>query len=96
MREEPRLTAVRVRELIAELGFRGGQTIVDEYVRELRPFYLPRPRTFQCTSYRLASGYRSGDRLAPSYETANASTVACALRLSAAQDAAEDGGDAGR
>ncbi|MDQ4130548.1 MAG: IS21 family transposase [Actinomycetota bacterium] len=51
--EDPRLSAVRVRELIEPLGFRGAQTIVNEYVRELRPLYLPR-RTFQRTSYRPA------------------------------------------
>ena len=48
---DPRLSAVRVRELIEPLGFDGGQTIVNEYVRELRPLFLPR-RTFQRTVYR--------------------------------------------
>jgi Mu transposase-like protein len=51
LREDPRLPAVRVRELIEPLGFNGGQTIVDEYVRELRPLFAPR-RTFQRTVYR--------------------------------------------
>ncbi len=49
--EDPRLPATRVRELIAEAGFQGGQTIVDVYLREVRPPFLPR-RTFQRTSYR--------------------------------------------
>ena len=49
--EDPRLPATRVRELIAEAGFQGGQTIVDVYLREVRPLFLPR-RTFQRTSYR--------------------------------------------
>jgi transposase len=51
LRADPRLSAVRVRELIELLGFVGGQTIVNEYVREVRPLFLPR-RTFQRTVYR--------------------------------------------
>ena len=42
LREEPRLPGVRVRELIGELGYEGGQTIVDAYLREVRPLFLPR------------------------------------------------------
>jgi transposase len=51
LRRDPRLPAVRVRELIEPLGFVGGQTIVNDYVREVRPLFLPR-RTFQRTLYR--------------------------------------------
>ncbi len=51
LRQEPRLPGVRVRELIAPLGFVGGKTIVDDYLREVRPLFL-RPRTFQRTVYR--------------------------------------------
>jgi transposase len=51
LRSEPRLPGVRVRELIAEAGYRGGQTILDDYLRELRPLYLP-ARTYQRTLYR--------------------------------------------
>jgi transposase len=50
--EEPRLPGVRLRELIAELGYAGGKTILDDYLREVRPLFLPRPRTFQRTCYR--------------------------------------------
>jgi transposase len=39
-----------IRERITELGFAGGKTIVDDYVRELRPVFSP-PRTFQRTHY---------------------------------------------
>ncbi len=39
------MTAQRIRELIAPLGFVGGKTIVDDYVREARPFFLA-PRTY--------------------------------------------------
>ena len=49
--EEPKLPATRVRELIEPLGFEGRQTIVDVYVREVRPLFLPL-RTFQRTRYR--------------------------------------------
>jgi transposase len=52
LREEPRLPGVRLRELIGELGYVGGKTIVDDYLREVRPLVLPRPRTFQRTLYR--------------------------------------------
>ena len=50
--EQPRLPGVRVRELLSELGYGGGKTILDDYLREVRPLFLPRPRTFQRTSYR--------------------------------------------
>jgi len=49
--EEPRLPGVRLRELIAEVGYAGGQTILDDYLREVRPLYLP-ARTYQRTLYR--------------------------------------------
>jgi transposase len=52
LREEPRLPGTRVRELIAEQGYAGSKTILDDYLREVRPLFLPRPRTFQRTSYR--------------------------------------------
>jgi transposase len=52
LREDPRLPTVRIHELIAELGFEGGKTLVYDYVAELRPLYAPRPRAFQRTVYR--------------------------------------------
>ena len=52
LRDDPKLPAQRVRELICQLGFDGGKTLVDDCVREVRPLFLPRPRTFQRTSYR--------------------------------------------
>jgi transposase len=52
LREEPRLPATRVRELIEPLGYRGGQTILNVYLREVRPLFAPPPRTFQRTLYR--------------------------------------------
>jgi transposase len=41
---DPRLSGQRVRELIAPLGFEGGQTIVDDYGREVRPCSCRRGR----------------------------------------------------
>jgi transposase len=52
LREEPRLPGKRVRELLEEQGYAGSKTILDDYLREVRPLFLPRPRTFQRTSYR--------------------------------------------
>jgi transposase len=51
LRADPRLTGQRIRELIAPLGYAGGKTIVDDYLREVRPLFDP-PRTFQRTVYR--------------------------------------------
>jgi transposase len=51
LREEPGMPGQRIRELLCELGFEGGKTIVDDYVREVRPLFDP-PRTFQRTIYR--------------------------------------------
>lgn len=48
---DPKLPGQRVRELIAPLGFVGGKTIVDDYLREIRPIFDP-PRTYQRTVYR--------------------------------------------
>jgi hypothetical protein len=48
---DPRIPSQRLRELAAELGYEGGKTIFDEWVREVRPRYL-RPRTYQRTLYR--------------------------------------------
>ena len=50
--DDPRLPGQRIRELIEPLGFVGGKTIVDDYLREVRPLFLPPPRTFQRTIYR--------------------------------------------
>jgi transposase len=52
LRADPRLPGKRVRELLEEQGYAGGKTILDDYLREVRPLFLPRPRTFQRTSYR--------------------------------------------
>src|SRR4051794_9530053 len=53
LQEDPRIPAKRIRELIEALGYAGGKSILDDYVRELRPLYAPR-RTYQRTIYRPA------------------------------------------
>jgi len=51
LRSDAKLTGVRVRELIEPLGYAGGKSIVDDYLREMRPLFAPK-RTFQRTIYR--------------------------------------------
>jgi transposase len=50
--DEPTLSGVRILEEIQTLGYAGGKTILDDRLRELRPRYLPPPRSFQRTVYR--------------------------------------------
>jgi transposase len=52
LKDDPRLPGQRVRELIEPLGYAGSKTIVDDYLREVRPLFLPAPRMFVRTSYR--------------------------------------------
>ena len=51
LRRDPRMPGVRVRELIEPLGFDGGKSIVDDYLREVRPLFV-KTRTHQRTLYR--------------------------------------------
>lgn len=51
LRSDHRLPGTRIRELIAELGYEGGKTILDNHLREVRPRFVPR-RTYQRTVYR--------------------------------------------
>jgi transposase len=51
LREDPGIQSLRLREMASELGYRGGKTIFDDYVREIRPRFVVR-RTFQRTIYR--------------------------------------------
>ena len=51
LKDDAAMPGQRIRELIAPLGFAGGKTIVDDYLREVRPFFVDR-RTFQRTVYR--------------------------------------------
>jgi len=51
LKDDPKLSGVRVREEIEPLGFDGSKTIVDDYLREVRPIFL-KLRTHQRTVYR--------------------------------------------
>ena len=51
LREDPAIQSQRLREIAGELGYEGGKSIFDDYVREVRPRFV-RPRTFQRTIYR--------------------------------------------
>jgi transposase len=52
LKKNSRLTGVRVRELLEPLGCTASKTVVDDYLREVRPLFGPPPRTFQRTVYR--------------------------------------------
>lgn len=52
LKDDATLTGVRVRELLEPLGCTAGKTVVDDYLREVRPLFAPTPRTFQRTVYR--------------------------------------------
>jgi len=51
LREDPTIPSQRLREMAVELGYAGGKTIFDDFVREVRPRFQRR-RTFQRTIYR--------------------------------------------
>ena len=51
LRDHEGITNTRIRELIEEDGYRGSKTILDTYLRELRPVLCP-ARTYQRTIYR--------------------------------------------
>ncbi len=52
LKADPKLPGVRVRELLEPLGCTVCKTIVDDYLREVRPLFAPPARTFQRTVYR--------------------------------------------
>jgi transposase len=52
LRDDPKLPGVRVRELLEPLGCTVCKTVVDDYLREVRPLFAPPPRAFQRTVYR--------------------------------------------
>jgi transposase len=51
LRDDPEIESQRIRELLAEQGYEGGKTITDDYVREVRRFFVEQ-RTYQRTIYR--------------------------------------------
>ena len=52
LKADPKMPGVRVRELLEPLGCTASKTVVDDYLREVRPLFAPAPRTFQRTVYR--------------------------------------------
>lgn len=53
LKADPKVPSQRLRELAGEIGYEGGKTVFDDYVREVRPRFLVK-RTFQRTIYRPA------------------------------------------
>jgi transposase len=51
LQTDPKIPGKRIRELIEPLGYEGSKTILDDYLREVRPLF-ERRRTFQRTVYR--------------------------------------------
>ena len=51
LQADPLIQSLRLREMAVELGYVGGKTIFDDFVREIRPRF-ERLRTFQRTIYR--------------------------------------------
>jgi len=51
LQTDPRIQSQRLREMAGELGYEGGKSIFDDFVREVRPRFQVR-RTFQRTVYR--------------------------------------------
>jgi transposase len=83
-----------VRELLAEHGYAGGKTILNDYLREVRPRHLPGLGPFQRTVYRPGEILRV-DRFAPGRpvsvghgQTRKASVVLATLGYSRATSAA--------
>ena len=61
LREDPEIESQRIREILQALGYDGGKTITDDYLREVRPYFLDQ-RTYQRTVY------RPGELLLPALE----------------------------
>ena len=51
LRKDPKMPGVVIREKLEPLGCDASKTVVDDYLREVRPLFLP-ARTFQRTIYR--------------------------------------------
>ena len=66
LRDDPKLPGQRVRELIAPLGFDGGKTIVDDYLREVRPLFAP--RAADVSAHGLSARARSASSISGSRE----------------------------
>jgi transposase len=51
LRADPTIQSLRLREMATDLGYEGGKSIFDDFVREVRPRFVVK-RTFQRTIYR--------------------------------------------
>jgi transposase len=51
LQADPSIQSLRLREMAGELGYEGGKSIFDDFVREVRPRFVVK-RTFQRTVYR--------------------------------------------
>lgn len=65
---DPKLPVMRVGELLEPLGCRTCQTVVDDYLREVRPLFAPPPRPFQRTVWARCSASRSTARPEPEHD----------------------------
>ena len=74
LRGDAELESQRIRELLIEQGFEGGKTIVDDYVREVRPFFRDQ-RSYQRTAARHKTQPRSDRPCRGEAPTAMASPV---------------------
>ena len=52
LKGEPTMPGVVIREKLEPLGCTASKTVVDDYLREVRPLFAPPARTFQRTVYR--------------------------------------------
>jgi transposase len=72
----PTLSGVRIREELGRLGYDGGKTILDDLLRELRPRFLPPPRSFLTCSLAALTGQAAVVRWVcpPSFQVAATSS----------------------
>ncbi len=75
LKADAKPTGQRTRELITSLGFDGGKTIVDDYLRQVRPLFDP-PRTY-VSAHDLSSPPTSRSR--PGAESFGDDVVAAAM-----------------
>lgn len=71
LRADPAIQSLRLREMASKLGYEGGKTIFDDFVREVRPGFLVK-RAFQRTVYYMAPP-RERVRAAPAFRLASSS-----------------------
>jgi hypothetical protein len=60
LKDDSAMPRQRIRERIAPLGFAGGKTIVDDYLREVRPLFVDQRRIYRPPARFASSTSRSG------------------------------------